>query len=52
MKIFSKIPKKRCFKKKTLKKLRSGLFYKNLLSMALEGMIEFFINGYLNLITA
>jgi hypothetical protein len=35
-----------------LKKLENGLFYNNLYGLAIEGMIEFLINGYLNLITA
>jgi hypothetical protein len=35
-----------------LKKLEKGLFYNNLYGLAIEGMIEFFINGYLNLMTA
>ena len=32
--------------------MENGLFYNNLYGLAIEGMIEFLINGYLNLITA
>ena len=52
IKIILKISKKKCIKKKKMKKLKSGLFFNNLYGMAMEGMIEFMINGYLNLKTA
>jgi len=32
--------------------MENGLFYNNLFGIAIEGMIEFLINGYLNLMTA
>ena len=35
-----------------MKNLEKGLFYNNLYGLAIEGMIEFLINGYLNLMTA
>ena len=33
-------------------KLRNKVFFNNILAMAIEGMIEFLINGYLNAMTA
>jgi hypothetical protein len=47
-----KISKCKKGKKKLLKKLENGLFYNNLFGLGIEGMIEFMINGYLNLMTA
>ena len=38
-------------KNKNLIRLENGLFYNNLYGLAIEGMIEFLINGYLNLMT-
>ena len=35
-----------------MKYLEDGVFYNNLCALAIEGMIEFLINGYLNLYTA
>ena len=35
-----------------MKQFENGLFYNNLFGMAIEGLIEFLINGYLNLMTA
>ena len=37
--------------KQTIGKLKRGLFFNNLFAIAIEGMIEFLINGYLNAMT-
>ncbi len=50
MHIFLKLTKNKCGGKK-LYLLKKGQFYNSLYGMALEGMIEFIINGYLNLKT-
>ncbi len=41
-----------CKGKKVFNELRDRIFFNNILGMAIEGMIEFLINGYLNAMTA
>ena len=52
IKIYLKISKKRSLKKKCFYYFLYGVFFNNLYGLAIEGMNEFLINGYLNLITA
>ena len=42
----------KCKGKHIYNKLKYGLFFNNILGMAIEGMIEFLINGYLNAMTS
>ena len=50
-KLILKISKKKIKNRKHRKYLEQGLFFNNLYSFAIEGMIEFMINAYLNLMT-
>jgi hypothetical protein len=38
-------------KKKLLKKVLKGLFFNSILTMTMEGFIDFLINGFLNIYT-
>ena len=42
----------KCKGNRVFHKLRKGLFFNSLFIMAIEGMNEFLINGYLNIMTA
>jgi hypothetical protein len=52
MHVFLKLTKNKFGGRKLYKLLKKGQFYNSLYGMALQGMIEFIINGYLNLKTA
>lgn len=49
--IYLKITSEKCKGKQIFNKIKKGLFFNNILGMAIEGMIEFLINGYLNAMT-